>query len=348
LATLPEIALEHCYLSEEEARALLEGHEETLPGGRTMHPKAQIIGILIKALRPPDAIPTPEESRAQFRKMVELLDEPAPAMARREDLTLPGPAGPMPCRLYDAAPPGEVGSRPVLLYVHGGGWVQGDLETHDGPCARIAAYSGAAVVALDYRLAPEHKFPAALEDTLAAYRWLREHANELGADATRVGVAGDSAGANLVTVLCQVCIAEDRPPPAFQVLVYPAVDLAWGSDTHRQMTDAYVLPRTRLEWYVEQYLESADLVTDPRVSPARAQKLHGQPPALIVTCGFDPLRGEGKRYADRLADSGCGVTYHEYSGQIHAFMSLARAIPEALDCQREIADFVRRRFGEAG
>jgi acetyl esterase len=348
LSRLPDITLEHCYLSPQEALEFVAGRRETRPGGRVMDPKAQIVGALIKSIRPPDVMPTPEESRSQFHKMVSLLDEPAPALARRENLSIPGPAGPMACRLYDSTPAGVAPPRPVLLFVHGGGWVQGDLDSHDGPCARLATWSQAMVLALDYRLAPEHKFPAAVEDTVAAYLWLREHGAELGADPTRMAVMGDSAGGNLAAVLCQTCVDDGIEPPAFQVLVYPAVDLAWESGSHRDMPDAYVLPRARLEWYIEQYLDDPEQVSDPRVSPLRREHIAQQPPALVITGGFDPLRDEGKHYADRLAESGTNVHYHEYPGQIHAFFSLARAIPDAFACQREIADYARRAFCVAG
>lgn len=338
----PEITLDHCYLSWTEGLELVSGWRECLPEGRIMDPKAQIVGTLIRSIRPPDLIPTPEESREQLRRTVDLMGGPVPAVARREDREIPGPAGPMRCRVYDTVATGE--ARPVLLFLHGGGWVQGDLETHDGPCARIAEWSGAMVLALDYRLAPEHKFPAALEDSIAAHGWLREHGASIGADPARVAVAGDSAGGNLAAALCQHCVREGLPVPLFQVLVYPATDLAWESQSCRDMRDAYVLPRSRLDWYAEQYVDSPDQVRDPRVSPLRAESLAGQPPALVITCGFDPLREEGRLYAERLARSGASVTYHEYPGQIHAFFSLARVIPESLQCQREIADYVRREF----
>ncbi|MDX1432020.1 MAG: alpha/beta hydrolase [Gammaproteobacteria bacterium] len=341
---IPEITLEHCHLPWDQALELVSGWRESQPGGRTMDPKAQLVGTLMKQIRPPDVIPTPEESRAQLRKAVELMGGTAPALARREDVEIPGPAGTLRLRLYDRA--AHAGPRPVVLFVHGGGWVQGDLDTHDAPCARIAAWSDAMVLSLDYRLAPEHKFPAAVDDVAAAYRWLRRHGAAIGADPTRVAVAGDSAGGNLCAVLCQQCARENLAPPRFQVLVYPAMDLAWETSSCRDMPDAYVLPRARLEWYVEQYLGSPHEVSDPRVSPLRAPSLAGQPPALVITCGFDPLRDDGRHYAERLAHSGASVTYHEYPGQIHAFFSLAGAIPEALHCQREIADFVRRGFDE--
>jgi acetyl esterase len=347
MADMPEITLDDCFLSEEKARSFVSGREATLPGGRTMEPKAQIVATLFKMIRPPDEIPTPEEAREQLRKSVELLGESTIPLARREDIEIAGPAGPMRCRVYDRAAAGSGGPRPVLLYLHGGGWVQGDLDTHDAPCARIAAWSDAMVLALDYRLAPEHKFPAAFDDTLAAFRWLRDNGGELGADPSRVAVGGDSSGGNLAAALCQACVTERMSPPACQVLIYPALDLGFDNETHRAMPRDSVLPSVRLKWYVDQYLASRAEIEDVRVSPLRAADLPGQPPALIITCGFDPLRGEGEGYAGRLVEAGCDVTYHEYPGQIHAFIMLARAIPQAQMCLREVGEYLGRQFAQA-
>lgn len=341
-----ELGLEHCLLTEAEASDLVAGSELRQPGGRVMDPKAQLFGTFAANVRPPDVIPTPEEARAQLRKLVELLDDPAPALAHVRDVTVPGAAGPVPARVYCDRPPAAGDAPPMLLYLHGGGWVQGDLETHHGACARLAAWSGVMVVALHYRLAPEHPFPAGADDCLAAYRWLRRHGGELGGDPTRVAVGGDSAGGNLAAVVCQDAMAAgDEPPPDFAVLVYPAVDLGWRSASHAQMPDAFILPRNRLDWYNEQYIASPEQIDDPRVSPIAGTDLRGHPPALVVTAGFDPLRDEGRHYADRLAEAGCDVVYHEYPGQIHIFFSVTRALPAGLVCQREVAGYMRERFG---
>jgi acetyl esterase len=232
-----------------------------------------------------------------------------------------------------------------VVYFHGGGWVQGDLETHHGLCARLALRSGAIVIAVDYRLAPEHKFPAAVEDCFAAYRWLRSHAGELGGDPARVAVAGDSAGGNLSAVVSQSSASAGVPVPACQVLIYPAVDFALETESHRDLADGHVIPRERILWYTEQYLPAGADRTDPRAAPLRAKDLRGQPPALIITGGFDPLRDEGHAYAERLRAAGVDVTYHEYAGQIHAFVSLTKAIPQGLTCTWEIGDYLKERLG---
>ena len=234
---------------------------------------------------------------------------------------------------------------PAVAYFHGGGWVQGDLETHHGLCARLAQHAGALVVAVDYRLAPEHKFPAAVEDCLAAYTWLRAHGRELGADSARVAVAGDSAGGNLSAVVSQLAAAGEVPVPTCQALIYPAVDFSFETDSHRDMVDGHVIPRDRVLWYMEQYLRSEADKADLRASPLRAPSLAGQPPTMIVTAGFDPLRDEGRAYADRLRGAGVDVVYREYPGQIHAFVSLTKAIPQGLACTLEVADYLRQRLG---
>src|SRR5262245_60704800 len=332
-------------MSEEEARRFLDGHRISL-SGRTMDPKAQIVGEFVKSIRVPGYYPPLPELRQQLKTMVGLMDEPAPSLPRIEDLSIPGPAGPISARLYDlvadkAAPP-----RPVVAYFHGGGWVQGDLDTHHGLCARIAARAGALVVAIDYRLAPEHKFPAAVLDCMASYRWLRAHAAEIGGDPRRVAVAGDSAGGNLSAVVSQLAARAGEPVPTCQVLIYPAVDFAHDTQSHRELEDAHIIPRDRILWYMQQYLAGEADRSDLRASPFRTTDLKGQPPALVITAGFDPLRDEGHAYADRLRAAGVDVVYREYTGQIHAFVSLTKVIPQGLACTLEIGDYLRQRLGK--
>jgi acetyl esterase len=340
-ATHPALELSHTTMSEEEALRFLAGHRISL-GSRTMDPKAQIVGEFVKSIRVPGYFPPLPELRQQLRTMVSLMDEPAPALPRVEDIRIPGPAGPIAARLY-AAGAGTSGL-PAVVYFHGGGWVQGDLETHHGLCARLAQHGGVLVVAVDYRLAPEHKFPAAVEDCLAAYRWVRTNGRDLGADPARVAVAGDSAGGNLSAVVSQLAATEGLPVPSCQVLIYPAVDFSLDTASHRELADGHVIPRDRILWYTEQYLRGEADKADRRASPLRAASLAGQPPALIVTAGFDPLRDEGQAYGERLRQAGVDVVQREFPGQIHAFVSLTRAIPQGLACTLEIADYLRKRL----
>ena len=342
--TAPVLELKHTAMSEEEALRFLDGHRISR-GGRTMDPKAQIVGEFIKSIRVPGYYPPLPELRQQLRTMVGLMDEPAPALSRIEDIHIPGPAGAIGARVYDPAE-SSTSLRPVVAYFHGGGWVQGDLETHHGLCARLALRSGALVVAVDYRLAPEHKFPAAVEDCLAVYRWLRAHAGGLGGDPARVGLAGDSAGGNLSAVVSQLS-ARAGGVPTCQVLIYPAVDYALDTPSHRELEEAHVIPRDRILWYMEQYLRGEADREDPRAAPLRASDLAGQPPTLVITAGFDPLRDEGLAYADRLRAAGVAVVYHEYPGQIHAFVSLTKSIPQGLTCTMEIGDYLRQQLSRA-
>jgi acetyl esterase len=341
-STHPALDLSHTAMSEEDALRFLDGHRIRM-GSRTMDPKAQIVGEFVKSIRVPGFFPPLPELRQQLRVMVSLMDEPAPALPRVEDIRIPGPAGEIPARVYSSSAART--PQPAVAYFHGGGWVQGDLETHHGLCARLAKHAGVLVVAVDYRLAPEHKFPAAVEDCLAAYRWLRAKGRDVGADTGRVAVAGDSAGGNLSAVVSQLAASGGAPGPTCQVLIYPAVDFSLETDSHRELADGHVIPRDRILWYTEQYLKSEADKTDLRASPLRAPSLKGQPPAMIVTGGFDPLRDEGRAYGDRLRQAGVDVVYREYPGQIHAFVSLTKAIPQGMACTLEIAEFLRQRLG---
>jgi acetyl esterase/lipase len=342
MSDLPKLELQHTLMSEDDALRFLDGHRISR-GGRTMDPKAQLVGEFVKSIRVPGYFPPLPELRQQLRTMVTLMDEPAPPLARVEDIRIPGPASALPARVYDAS---EVRRQaaPVVLYFHGGGWVQGDLETHHGLCARIASRSGAVVIALDYRLAPEHPFPAAVDDCLASYRWLRAHAGELGVDPSRVAVAGDSAGGNLAAVVSQQAALAGESVPACQVLIYPAVDFALDTPSHHELADAHIIPRDRIEWYANQYVPAAADRLDPRAAPLRAADLSGQPPTLVITAGFDPLRDEGHAYAERLRAAKVDVVDHEYPGQIHAFVSLTKAIPQGLTATTEIAEYLRTRL----
>jgi acetyl esterase len=234
---------------------------------------------------------------------------------------------------------------PIVVYFHGGGWAAGDLDTHDASARYYSAHADAVVVSVDYRQPPEHKFPAAVEDSYAAVEWAVAHARELGGDAARLAVAGDSAGGNLATVVCQLARERRGPRIAYQVLIYPTVDLrdpvddpAYPSRHHFGGGD-YFLSMRDMEWFRALYVtDPARESSDARLSPIAARDLAGLPPALVLTAECDPLRDEGKAYADRLAAAGVPVEYRCYAGTIHAFMSFAGAIPLGLEALSFVAE----------
>ncbi len=248
-------------------------------------------------------------------------------------VTIPGPGGDIPARLYR---PASQTPLPLVVYYHGGGWVIGSLDSHDGVCRTLANAAGCAVLAIDYRLAPEHKFPAAVDDCYAATAWAVANAAALGADPTRVAIGGDSAGGNLAAVVAQ--LARDRTGPRlrFQLLVYPATDVSYDTPSYRDNATGYFLEREDMRWFYDHYLRSDADRSDPRASPLRATDLRGLPPALVITAEFDPLRDEGEAYAAQLREAGVPVTLTRYDGMIHGFFGMGplldqgkRAVAEA-------------------
>ncbi|WP_211299414.1 alpha/beta hydrolase [Pukyongiella litopenaei] len=313
--------------------------------GRRIDPKAQAIGDLINAVRDPAAPQTLEDSRAGIRKMCELFDLPCPDAVTKTDILLPGAAGDRPARIYDAVQAGHDGLRPTLLYLHGGGWVQGDLDTHDGLCGRLALWAEIRVVSYDYRLAPEHKYPAAADDVLAVFSALRDRGGDWGVDAARLAVGGDSAGANLTAGLLHDLAGLGAAMPAAQLLIYPGVDISLDSRSMVMLADAYVLTAERIRWYLDFYFEADADRRDPRASPILSDRLAGQPPALVIAAGHDPLWDDALGYAAKLREAGGEVDLLEYPGQVHGFMSLTRTIPQGLEATRAAADWLRRQIG---
>lgn len=298
--------------------------------GRCLEPRTQhALVLMARAGRPPlDRLPV-EQARREYAQLPRVFEDPPPSLPRIEDDAVEGPAGPLPIRIYAAAPGTERSElRPLLVYYHGGGGVIGDLDTHDGVCRRLAVALAGVVVSVAYRLGPEHPFPAAPHDALAAYLAVARRAASLGGDPRRVIVGGDSMGGCLAAVVCQLARDAGEPGPAAQLLFYPATDRVARRASRRLFGRGFLLTEELLGWFMEHYLGGAD-PHDPRVSPLRHPDLRGLPPAVVVTAGFDPLCDEGRAYADALAAAGVPVCYRCAEGLVHGFVQMTGAVPAA-------------------
>jgi len=289
--------------------------------GQTLEAEVQLTLAILRLMRHRslDTLSV-AEARAEIRASAKLANALAEPVARVEPLAIPGPAGRIPARLY--VPPGERRARPLVVYYHGGGWVVGDLDTHHGTCRFLARQVDACVLAVDYRLAPEHTFPAAADDAVAAFRWAAAEAAAFDCDPARVAVAGDSAGGNLSAVVSLVTTREGGARPAAQLLIYPATDLLNRHASYRLFADGFFLTAAEMDWYTSHYLPHRDAARDPRASPLLAPDLSGLPPAVVLTAGFDPLRDEGEAYARRLEEAGVRVWQRRYAGLIHGFANM--------------------------
>lgn len=291
---------------------------------------------------PPYEQQTPQEARASYRQVVaarrgpDVVPEPVAAVAER---TIPGTGGPLNARVF--TPPGS-GPHPVLLYFHGGGWVIGNRDTHDDQARALCARGGALVVSVDYRLAPEHPFPAALDDARAATAWVVDHAEELGGDPQRVAVAGDSAGANLAAAVCLAARDAGGPRLALQVLIYPVVDATLAQPSVAELALGYGLTLSTMRWFVDQYLPDPSARLDPLASPLAAPDLSGLPPAVVVTAGYDLLRDQGDAYAARLRAAGGEVVLRRHPGLVHGFLGMAPQVDAAAAAVDLLCADVRR------
>ena len=295
-----------------------------------LHPQAKaLLDLIAQRGIPPTHTLTPAEARAFYRDRRALTQPEPPAVAGVRDLSAPGPHGAIPLRLYRPLGAAADAVLPVLVYFHGGGWVIGDLETHDTLCRELANGAGCAVVAVDYRLGPEHPFPAAPDDCLAATRWVRAHAAELRLDAARLAVGGDSAGGNLAAVVAIAARDAGDLPIAYQLLIYPATDQHRRAPSHTENGDGYLLTRDTMAYFTGHYIADPAHYGDWRASPAAHPDLSRLPPALVLTAGFDPLRDEGRAYAEQLTAAGNRATYVCFSRQIHGFITMGRVLDEA-------------------
>lgn len=288
-------------------------------------------------------------SPAQAREMYRMMQPPADdiAVGNVEDRLIAGPAGDLPIRIYH---PEGSGPFPVHLHFHGGGWVIGDLDTHDADCRELCRAAGVIVIAVDYRLAPEHPYPAAVEDCLAAAGWAAAEAQAIGGRSGPISVGGDSAGGNLAAVVSRLARdagARDAGPPQinFQLLLYPVTDAAMDTTSYAENSDGYMLTRQSMTWFWECYCKDPDRRLEPDASPLRAADLSGLPAACIMTAEFDPLRDEGEAYAKRLQEAGVPVTCQRYDGLIHGFFSQLRLVPAARPALDAAAQALRDAHG---
>jgi len=271
-----------------------------------------------------------DEFRSQFAEMG-LPSEPT-AVGRTQDLSIPGPDGEIPVRVY--TPKGH-GPYPVLVYFHGGGWVIGNIETHDGICRDLCTGASALVISVGYRLAPENKFPAATEDCYAATLWAAKEAASLGGDPNRIAVGGDSSGGNLAAVTALMIRDRGGPTLCHQLLVYPVTDHSFNTPSYEENREGYFLTRELMEWFWEKYLPEGSTGDDPMSSPLRAGDLSGLPSATVLTAEFDPLRDEGELYAERLKEAGVNTQLTRYDGLFHGFFAMGVAMDRAQDAMNE-------------
>jgi acetyl esterase len=287
----------------------------------------------------------PVLSRRRLEHAARVLEARPTAALFTRDVEIPGGAGPRRARVYR---PAEIAAErmPALLWFHGGGFVLGSIESHDSVCRALASQARLAVVAVDYRLAPEHRFPAGLDDAIATTRWVLEHGGTLGVDSNAVAIGGDSAGGNLAAVTAQT-LRGSKPALVFQLLVYPATDATRREPSHRYFREGFVLSEANVVWFLDHYLGDPALAPDPRVSPLFAPDLSGLPPALVLTAGFDPLRDEGRAYAERMRGAGVAVEYNCSEGSMHGFMNTAGGLVESARLMTVAADRLRDAVGGA-
>jgi acetyl esterase len=295
----------------------------------------QVLDMMKAAGRPPVAALQPEEARKMYRASRAALQPELPGVAELRDLSAPGPAGFIPLRLYRGIGT-KPGPLPVMVFYHGGGYVIGDLDTHDYVCRKLANVAQCCVIAVDYRLAPEHKFPAAVEDSAAALRWIVKEAISLSVDPSRVAVGGDSAGGNLSANMAHLARDGEVPPLCFQMLLYPGTDMSLSQPSYKRDFTQFPLSVEAVKYFIGHYLRDRNDYIDPRAAPLLAANFKGLPPAFILTAGYDPLADEGMAYARKLEENGVRITHVHMSDQMHGFLTMGRVI-RASDVALEMA-----------
>jgi len=303
---------------------------------------ASVYKAFQEAARPAYETLTPDEARAFYLQGRAVTNPDPPNLRSVEALAIPSPTASIAARLYTPMTLRESqGRSPGLIFFHGGGWVIGDLDSHDVVCRKLADEGQLRVIAVDYRLAPEHKFPAAVEDALAATRWIAANADALGIDPSRLLVGGDSAGGNLAAVVAIAARDGGGPALAGQLLIYPATDFAMTHPSHREPETSVILTHSVINWFRDHYLRGPDDAADWRASPARIGSLAGLPPAYVLTAGADPLRDEGEEYARRLTEAGVPVTHRGFPGQFHGFFTMGKLLQQANVAASDIGAWLR-------
>jgi acetyl esterase len=303
---------------------------------------AAVFKAFQEAGRPPYETVSPAAARELYLKARVVTNPEPPELKSVQPLAISARHGSIPARVYTPLKPRQAnGLAPCLVFFHGGGWVIGDLDSHDVACRKLADEGQLIVISIDYRLAPEHKFPAAVEDAITATRWIADNAKQLGIDASRLTVGGDSAGGNLAAVVAISARDGNGPAIAGQVLIYPATDLALTHPSHSEPETSILLTHSVIRWFRDHYLNGDADVSDWRASPARTNTLVGLPPAYVLTAGGDPLRDEGDEYARRLKEAGVPVTSRTFPGQFHGFFTMGKLLQQANVAAREIGIWLK-------
>jgi acetyl esterase len=317
---------------------LMSGGSVVYRGGRTLDPRLQFMAAQASRM-PAMTTLSPEEARSASAQGAAIYGGKLEPGVRTEAFSIPAAHGAIPARLY--RPSDQDPTAPVIVFAHFGGGVIGDLDTCDAFCGVLAKVARAPLLSVQYRLAPEHRFPAGLEDVLTAFRHAREHSDSYGAPAGHAAIGGDSMGGNFAAVICQELRRASEPQPALQLLIYPCVDVASETASMTTYADAFPLSRALMDWFMGHYMGPGADPADPRLSPIRQGDLSGLAPAVVVTAGFDPLVDQGEAYAKRLRDAGVPVAYRSYDSLAHGFTAFTGVVPAADVACREIAGLVR-------
>lgn len=306
---------------------------------------AQLLKRMKEAGHPPLHTQTPQQARDVYKLTSPILDKADVPIGASKDRTIEGPGGPLPIRIYTPLDAAE-GPLPALVFFHGGGFVIGNIDTHDVSSRLFSNASGFKVVSVDYRLAPEVKFPEPADDCFAATRWVAENAAEIGVDVDRIAVGGDSAGGNLAAVVCLDARGSGGPNIAHQLLIYPVTDTGIDTASRNDFAEGYFLEKAGMDWFHEQYTSNPEQWANPRCSPLRAESLEGLPPAYVITAGFDPLRDEGRMYAERLQEAGVPTTHVDYEGMVHGFWNMTGVIDMGVTAIEEAAAALKNAMAE--